>query len=122
MPSVRTDTYIAALERCNIFAQLCTAPAGKASDHCDAYQKPLQVFCAIVGAIVLMVCMLIPIPWLEGNPYVIVAAQIKQENPGAQKLLYGAFGLPFGLALIVICGGELFTANAAMLPAAIYEV
>ncbi|CAL5221104.1 g3237 [Coccomyxa viridis] len=46
---------------------------------------------------------------------------IKQENPGAQKLLYGAFGLPFGLALIVICGGELFTANAAMLPAAIYE-
>ena len=48
--------------------------------------------------------------------------QIKQENPGAQKLIYGAFGLPFGLALIVICGGELFTANAAMLPAAIYEV
>ena len=51
-----------------------------------------------------------------------VAVQIKQENPGAQKLIYGAFGLPFGLALIVICGGELFTANAAMLPAAIYEV
>ena len=51
-----------------------------------------------------------------------MAVQIKQENPGAQKLLYGAFGLPFGLALIVICGGELFTANAAMLPAAIFEV
>ena len=54
--------------------------------------------------------------------FVALAVQIKQENPGAQKLLYGAFGLPFGLALIVICGGELFTANAAMLPAAIFEV
>ena len=32
------------------------------------------------------------------------------------------FGLPFGLALIVICGGELYTGNAAMLPAAIFEV
>ena len=48
--------------------------------------------------------------------------QIKASDPGAQKLLDGAFGLPFGLALIVICGGELFTANAAMLPAAIFEV
>ena len=60
----------------------------------------------------------------EAHPLEIswVAAQIKQNDPGAQKVLYGAFGLPFGLALIVICGGELFTANAAMLPAAIYEV
>ena len=48
--------------------------------------------------------------------------QIKASNPGAQKLIYGAFGLPFGLALIVICGGELFTGNAAMLPAAVFEV
>ncbi|CAK0782118.1 hypothetical protein CVIRNUC_005569 [Coccomyxa viridis] len=46
---------------------------------------------------------------------------IKASNPGAQKLIYGAFGLPFGLALIVICGGELFTGNAAMLPAAVFE-
>ena len=52
----------------------------------------------------------------------MIATQIKQNDPGAQKVLYGAFGLPFGLALIVICGGELFTANAAMLPAAIFEV
>lgn len=48
--------------------------------------------------------------------------QIKASNPGAQKLIYGAFGLPFGLALIVICGGELYTGNAAMLPAAVFEV
>ena len=48
--------------------------------------------------------------------------QIKQSDPGAQKLLYGAFGLPFGLALIIICGGELYTGNAAFLPAAVFEV
>ena len=48
--------------------------------------------------------------------------QVKATDPGLQKLVYGAFGLPFGLALITICGGELFTANAAMMPAALYEV
>ncbi len=48
--------------------------------------------------------------------------QIKASDPGLQKLLYGAFGLPFGLALIVICGGELYTGNAAFLPCAVYEV
>ena len=35
--------------------------------------------------------------------------------------MFGAFGLPFGLAMIVICGGELYTFNAASLPAAVYE-
>lgn len=30
----------------------------------------------------------------------------QQSNPGLQHLIFGAFGLPFGLALILICGGE----------------
>ena len=43
------------------------------------------------------------------------------ENPGFQALVFGAFGLPFGLALIVICGAELWTSNVAYMPAAFYE-
>lgn len=49
------------------------------------------------------------------------AAQVKHSNPGIQKLIFGGFGLPFGLAMIVICGGELYTSNAAFMPAAMYE-
>lgn len=52
----------------------------------------------------------------------VVAMQMRTQNPGVQKLLFGAFGLPFGLALIVICGADLYTANTAFLPAAFYEV
>ena len=48
--------------------------------------------------------------------------QVKKDDPGLQKLVYGAFGLPFGLAMIVICGGELYTSNAAFMPAAVFEV
>jgi hypothetical protein len=47
--------------------------------------------------------------------------QVKEHNPGIQKLIFGGFGLPFGLAMIVICGGELYTSNAAFLPAALFE-
>jgi formate/nitrite transporter len=47
--------------------------------------------------------------------------QILQTNPGLKNLLFGFVGLPFGLALIVICGGELYTSNAAFMPAAMYE-
>ena len=65
------------------------------------------------------------------------------ENPGLQKFLLGAVGLPTGLlmvrlaavlgqllscleltsahAQVLVCGAELFTSNAAMLPAAVYE-
>lgn len=32
--------------------------------------------------------------------------QTQTNNPGLQHLIFGAFGLPFGLALILICGGE----------------
>jgi len=41
---------------------------------------------------------------------------------GVQKLLLGLFGLPTGLAMVVIAGGELFTGNTAFLSAAAIEV
>jgi len=41
---------------------------------------------------------------------------------GVQKLLLGLFGLPTGLAMVVIAGGELFTGNTAFLTAATIEV
>lgn len=46
-----------------------------------------------------------------------------QQNgtPGLQKLIFAAIGLPLGLGLIIICGAELYTANAAWLPAAVFE-
>jgi len=47
--------------------------------------------------------------------------EIGKNNPGLQKILMGAFGLPFGLMLTVIGGGELFTGNTAMVGAAILE-
>ncbi|CAL5225938.1 g8733 [Coccomyxa viridis] len=46
---------------------------------------------------------------------------IRRANPGVQKLLFGAFGVPFGLALIIICGADLFTANTCFMTAAYFE-
>jgi formate/nitrite transporter len=46
---------------------------------------------------------------------------IGKENPGLQKILMGAFGLPFGLMMTVIGGGELFTGNTALVGAALIE-
>lgn len=43
------------------------------------------------------------------------------SNPGLQKIIAGAFGLPFGLLMVLVCGGELFTGNTALVTAAIYE-
>ncbi len=37
-------------------------------------------------------------------------------------MLFGAFGVPFGLALIIICGADLFTANTCFMTAAFFEV
>ena len=31
----------------------------------------------------------------------------------------GAFGLPFGLLMVLVCGGELFTGNTALVTAAV---
>lgn len=46
---------------------------------------------------------------------------IATANPGLKQIIAGAFGLPFGLMLTVIGGGELFTGNTAMLTAAVME-
>lgn len=43
---------------------------------------------------------------------------IKASNPGLQKLLFGALGLPGGLLLVCVAGGELFTGNTALLTCA----
>ena len=37
-------------------------------------------------------------------------------------MLFGAFGVPFGLSLIIICGADLFTANTCFMTAAYFEV
>ena len=39
---------------------------------------------------------------------------IMAENPGLQKIIMGAFGLPFGLIMTLVTGGELFTGNTAL--------
>ena len=46
---------------------------------------------------------------------------LAQGNPGLQKIVSGLFGLPFGLMMVLIGGGELFTGNTALLSAALYE-
>lgn len=43
---------------------------------------------------------------------------IASTNPGLQKMIFGAFGLPFGLIMTLVTGGELFTGNTALVTAA----
>lgn len=42
-------------------------------------------------------------------------------NPGLQKIIFGLFGLPFGLYMTLVGGGELFTGNTALVTAAVLE-
>jgi formate/nitrite transporter len=46
---------------------------------------------------------------------------IAAANPGLQKIIFGAFGLPFGLIMTLVTGGELFTGNTALVTAAVKE-
>mmetsp|Transcript_4291 Transcript_4291/g.4858 ORF Transcript_4291/g.4858 Transcript_4291/m.4858 type:complete len:269 (-) Transcript_4291:162-968(-) len=46
---------------------------------------------------------------------------IAAANPGLQKIIFGAFGLPFGLIMTLVTGGELFTGNTALVTAACLE-
>jgi len=39
---------------------------------------------------------------------------IKAANPGLQRIIFGSFGLPFGLMLTTVTGAELFTGNTAI--------
>eukprot|EP00191_Tetraselmis_sp_GSL018_P005579 CAMPEP_0177603956 /NCGR_PEP_ID=MMETSP0419_2-20121207/15827_1 /TAXON_ID=582737 /ORGANISM="Tetraselmis sp., Strain GSL018" /LENGTH=337 /DNA_ID=CAMNT_0019097839 /DNA_START=159 /DNA_END=1172 /DNA_ORIENTATION=- len=43
------------------------------------------------------------------------------SNPGLQKMVMGAFGLPFGLLMVLVCGADLFTGNTAVVTAALHE-
>lgn len=43
------------------------------------------------------------------------------SNPGLHRMVYGAFGLPVGLVLVLCCGAELFTGNVAAVSAAMVE-
>jgi len=38
-----------------------------------------------------------------------------------RKIIFGAFGLPFGLIMTLVTGGELFTGNTALVTAAVQE-
>ena len=46
---------------------------------------------------------------------------IAASNPGLQKIILGSFGLPFGLMMTLVTGGELFTGNTALVTAAVME-
>jgi len=43
---------------------------------------------------------------------------LKATDPGLQKLLFAMIGIPSGLILLLSVGGELFTANTSIVPAA----
>ena len=43
------------------------------------------------------------------------------SNPGLQKIILGAFGLPFGLMMTLLSGAELFTGNTALVTMALLE-
>jgi formate/nitrite transporter len=43
------------------------------------------------------------------------------SNPGLQKIILGAFGLPFGLFMTLMTGAELFTGNTALVTMAMLE-
>jgi len=46
---------------------------------------------------------------------------IAAANPGLQKIIFGSFGLPFGLIMTLVTGAELFTGNTALVTAAVME-
>ena len=48
-------------------------------------------------------------------------AAMQSQNPGLQKLIFGLFGLPLGLYMVLVAGGELFTGNTAFVTAAYIE-
>lgn len=47
--------------------------------------------------------------------------EIAAANPGLQKIIFGAFGLPFGLIMTLVTGAELFTGNTALVTGAVME-
>ena len=47
--------------------------------------------------------------------------EIAANNPGLKNIISGAFGLPFGLIMTLVTGGELFTGNTALVGASFME-
>lgn len=47
--------------------------------------------------------------------------EIAAKNPGLANIIKGAFGLPFGLMMTLVTGGELFTGNTALVGASFME-
>lgn len=45
----------------------------------------------------------------------------RKSNPGMFNLLFGAYGFPVGLCLVIINGASLFTSNIAYMMAAYIE-
>eukprot|EP00638_Chattonella_subsalsa_P005753 CAMPEP_0117746966 /NCGR_PEP_ID=MMETSP0947-20121206/8241_1 /TAXON_ID=44440 /ORGANISM="Chattonella subsalsa, Strain CCMP2191" /LENGTH=215 /DNA_ID=CAMNT_0005564351 /DNA_START=458 /DNA_END=1105 /DNA_ORIENTATION=+ len=43
------------------------------------------------------------------------------NNTGLKRIITGAFGLPFGLYMVLVGGGELYTGNTALVTAALLE-
>ena len=51
-----------------------------------------------------------------------VGGQLGPEaSNGTQKLLFAAFGLPFGLTMVLVCGAELFTGNTLFMTVGVLE-
>lgn len=46
---------------------------------------------------------------------------LASTNPGLKAIVSGLFGLPVGLLMVVVAGGELFTGNTALVTAAVLE-
>jgi formate/nitrite transporter len=54
-------------------------------------------------------------------PAALPRAGLAASNPGLQKMLMGVFGLPIGLTMVLVTGGELFTGNTALVTVAALE-
>jgi formate transporter len=46
---------------------------------------------------------------------------IRKSDPGLFNMLYGSFGFPFGLTMVVVAGADLFTSNCMYMVAAFAE-
>lgn len=55
------------------------------------------------------------------HPSAMQLPTLQKEYPGLQSLIFGAFGFPLGLTVIIIVGGDLFTSNCSYMMAALHE-
>ena len=53
-------------------------------------------------------------PWPDPELPAGACPGLASTNPGLQKMILGAFGLPFGLFMTILSGAELFTGNTAL--------